>query len=364
MGGSLSKMKNLKKLFFYLILSYIFLIVIPTAALPKSFNKIIFITAFLIITIIFGSLFIILLKKLECFINLQESQPKDSSHTFEQSDSINGETAKGPILDNQPQTDIRQDNAQNIFSEENFDGIITEVEGISSDVFKTATDIENIAENSFGVLEFVKEVQDMGLNTLESTINGKEVVENMVDGIHKTSEVSGGLEQTINHLNESSNVIGDIVERITGMAKQIHLLALNAAIEAAKGGDSKGGFSVIASEMAKLATQSEISVKEISGILANIQVEIHKSFELMNIQQSYMDTSVEKGGVIIEVINKVTAETENISGKIKEVVDLVERQMGTIGEVAIGIASTANTMDKLCTEIKELKKQTRDITKV
>ena len=64
-------------------------------------------------------------------------------------------------------------------------------------------------------------------------------------------------------LSHSSEQIGGIVQLIEGIANQINLLALNATIEAARAGNAGKGFSVVASEVKNLATQTSQAIGEI-----------------------------------------------------------------------------------------------------
>ncbi|MBI3705074.1 MAG: methyl-accepting chemotaxis protein [Rhizobiales bacterium] len=76
---------------------------------------------------------------------------------------------------------------------------------------------------------------------------------------------------TIDALSKAANQIGEIVTVIDRIAAQTNLLALNATIEAARAGEAGRGFSVVASEVKTLATQTGQSTERIGAKIAEIQ---------------------------------------------------------------------------------------------
>ncbi|MEI4789175.1 methyl-accepting chemotaxis protein [Bacillus sp. FJAT-53060] len=60
------------------------------------------------------------------------------------------------------------------------------------------------------------------------------------------------------------------------MASQTRLLALNAAIEAAHGGSCGNGFSVVAAEIPKLATDSKEAIVKVDQYVKAIHLEVEK----------------------------------------------------------------------------------------
>lgn len=321
-----------------------------TLGLGKS---LLFIISFIIITAIFASALFIYLSKEYTLIQQQSLNPKLDIQNDMPNDSIET-TVNQSSLEVTAATEKIDSLNDDYAHKQQIQGMTIELTSILKQVMKVASDVESIAENSYSVLEFVKEVQGVGLDTLNSAKNSNISVTDMIQEIDNTSNVSNNLKEVINRLRESSNSIGDIISNITKAAKQTHLLALNASIEAARGGGNREGFSVIAAEMAKLATQSENSANEISHVLVNIQKQIYDSFELVNFQQSCMETTVRKGNGIINAMDEITVKTENVAQKISETVDLIEKQMSIIGEVAMAIADTANTANQLCDNIANL----------
>lgn len=70
--------------------------------------------------------------------------------------------------------------------------------------------------------------------------------------------------------DELQRVVGqldDIVSSIDAIAKQTHMLALNATIEAARAGDAGRAFAVVAGEVKKLATDTQVATERARAMM-------------------------------------------------------------------------------------------------
>ncbi len=97
----------------------------------------------------------------------------------------------------------------------------------------------------------------------------------------QTQEIASVITNLTQVALKSEERVGEtdkIIGLIKNISSQTNLLGLNAAIEAARVGQAGRGFSVVAEEIRKLATESSASVKNIDFIVKSIQQDSAQSY--------------------------------------------------------------------------------------
>lgn len=155
----------------------------------------------------------------------------------------------------------------------------------------------NLMKNLNGVACSVDDVTSSVNELAKSSVNLAEYEQKVMELTNKTIKASEKTEQ--------------VLEIIKNIATQTNLLGLNAAIESARAGEYGKGFSVVASEVRKLASKS----KESAEIIKNVIDEINSSI-------SEIAKAIEETAAISEeqaaTTQEVSASIDTINANIKE----------------------------------------------
>ncbi|HVA88983.1 MAG TPA: methyl-accepting chemotaxis protein [Chloroflexota bacterium] len=166
-----------------------------------------------------------------------------------------------------------------------------------------------------------------------------------IDGVR--TAVLHGVQQ-VEALGRSSNEIGVIVAAIDDIAAQTNLLALNAAIEAARAGEHGKGFTVVASEVRKLAERASNETRGITQRIAAIQDQVGLVVTAMQVGSQEVEKSTVLGQQarsalqsILGVVETTSTQAAGIGRAIDHMTQRVDAVNGAAGAVASVAASTA-----------------------
>jgi len=136
--------------------------------------------------------------------------------------------------------------------------------------------------------------------TSEELKNSIEQIYELIDNITKEAEGlterMSSIQDTVREAVENIQKGNESIQLIKGIAKQSGFLGINAAIVSAKSGEEGRGFSVVASEMRKLAAQSTtiseqvvVSLKQIEESINEVLKHIDEAKEMTQGQYNEID---------------------------------------------------------------------------
>lgn len=147
-------------------------------------------------------------------------------------------------------------------------------------------------------------------------------IEEISTSVSQLSEQVTEVSSQISQVSNSAEEIGNISTVVKGISDQSNLLGLNAAIEAARAGDSGKGFSVVANEIRKLATNSKDNVGQINDITKTIQNLIKDLGNAFNNINKLTDTQAGS-------IQEFSATMQEMSKTAQELAELAEKSIQT-----------------------------------
>jgi methyl-accepting chemotaxis protein len=138
--------------------------------------------------------------------------------------------------------------------------------------------------------------------------------------------------------------ISDLLSKINSITEKTRVLSINAAIEAARQGEQGRGFSIIAGEITKLASDIELSSNQIHTIMDDVNSRITNGIEASSAAKTALDSISENVAftcATMDRIHRFTADQERTNSALhaltEELVDMSTRISAAVGqEVALG----------------------------
>lgn len=194
----------------------------------------------------------------------------------------------------------------------------------------------------------------------------------------ETIDTITNVAEQINALHSSVESIQTAINMIQSIAEETDLLSLNANIEAARAGESGRGFSVVATQISKLADQSNSTAENVADIITNIIAEADRMVEMMGDvknkiyeQQKKLDDTMDKSSAVALGVNNSLRDIDTIRDKISvlsqsgdSIQDIVtnlasiaeqnESSTQATMDSALGMSDTMNSLESASESLKDM----------
>ncbi|MEW6428174.1 MAG: methyl-accepting chemotaxis protein [Thermodesulfobacteriota bacterium] len=216
----------------------------------------------------------------------------------------------------------------------------------TSEIAASATEI---SATSHSLLQAMKRLNSLTKNTAYATEEGHKGLVNINQIMSRMEAATGDIVDKLSILNEKAANVAGVVKTINKVADQTNLLSLNAAIEAEKAGEYGAGFSVVATEIRRLADQTSVATFDIEQMVQDVQSSV--SAAVMGIDKFAED--VRRG------IGEIQASGSNLS-HVLEQVDVLVPNLNTMNEGIEAQSLGARQISDAISQLNEAAQQTAE----
>ncbi len=224
--------------------------------------------------------------------------------------------------------------------------------------------LNTISDSTQHIASSTSDNVDSARQAMNELLSVNRNMETMLDQIHQH-------DQSIQQMGDKSRDIRKIISTIQGISFQTGLLSLNAAVEAARAGQAGKGFSVVASEVKKLAEQanqaSEQIATQITDMLTSIDKALSESNSINQAAGQTMNasrTACDNYEKLIrdfeenhDLLTRITASVEEISAATMQTHEQVEN----INELSMVVAERTETSREVAVNLQETSEKLQEL---
>jgi len=204
---------------------------------------------------------------------------------------------------------------------------------------------KEISANTSQLLKTMEEATSVADYTTSATADAQNNLRRMDSTMQHMVSATDSINAKLAALSEKASNINSVLITITKVADQTNILSLNAAIEAEKAGEAGRGFSVVATEIRRLADQTSVSTWDIEQMLKEMQ--------------SAVSASVMGMDKFSEEIRRSVGEVRQVTDQLSGVMDQVQKLAPQFDLVLQGMQSQAVGAEQITATMMQLNDATQ-----
>jgi len=215
----------------------------------------------------------------------------------------------------------------------------TGIEQAQTSVEVLATTKE-ISANTAQLLRTMEEATEVADYTTSATADAQDKLKHMDHTMQQMVNATDSIGAKLAALSEKASNINSVLTTITKVADQTNILSLNAAIEAEKAGEAGRGFSVVATEIRRLADQTSVSTWDIEQMLKEMQSAVSASVMGMDKFAEEIRRNVGEARHVAEQLSGMMDQVRKLAPRFDLVLQGMQSQ-------SVGAAQISGTMMQL-----------------
>jgi hypothetical protein len=241
----------------------------------------------------------------------------------------------------------------------------------ASSVNETTTTMEELGASSLQSAEQAEASASGAREALAIAENGTQAVQQTMDGMNVLKENVKAIAEQIMRLSEQTGQIANISDLVADIANQTNMLALNAAVEAARAGEQGKGFSVVASEIRKLADESKKSAEKINVLVTDLQASMNSTVMVTDEGTKKTDEGIRLAegmaqafAGVAEAVNNVFVNNQQISLSSKQQAIAVQQVIAAMNAINLGAQESSAGINQVRVSTEQLNTVAKDLQAV
>lgn len=234
----------------------------------------------------------------------------------------------------------------------------------ASSVSQTTTVMDELGNASLQTAEQAESSTACAREALTLTKDGDRAVKQTMEDMTVLKDNVKAIAEQIRHLNEQIGQITGISSLVANLANETNMLALNAAVEAVRAGEKGKGFSVVASEIRKLADESKKSAGKISTLVEDIQTAMNNTVMVTDEGDRKTEQTIELAKETAAFFTGITDAVKTVFVNNQQISLSAKKQALAMQEVFTAINSIDLAAKETVSGISQVKSSTRGLNKV
>jgi methyl-accepting chemotaxis protein WspA len=208
----------------------------------------------------------------------------------------------------------------------------------------------------------MKDATAVAEDTAALANKGQEGLTRMRETMTQLTDAATLIQSKLGVLTEKAANINQVVTTITKIADRTNLLSLNAAIEAEKAGEYGRGFSVVATEIRRLADQTAVATYDIEQMVKEMQAAVSAGTLGMNQTAEDIRNGVKEvqavGAQLAQIIQQVQAlapRFEMVNSGMQSQATGGQQISDSLSQLTKAVHQTAQSLEQSNQAIEQLK---------